>query len=284
MNAPSESLPMPRGRRGKARVAILTILDEEFEAVRAALELTTFLNGYGYRAGESVLTPDVVVYQTSGRFNLAANGAVTNIVRDYLPDNLLVVGIAGGVAARGVELGDLVVPYFVHYSELAKHVDDAVSWRYVPYDQPSIRILGEPGRDVMREGRWVERVTAERPRAGQVGIHYGENIIAGEKIWGNLDDHAQRRMLERFDDAVAVETESAGVARAVFTSRCELGHNVEYAVIRGVSDLVDVRANQRTRELWRQYAADVAATYARELCLELMKREQEPGVLPVELV
>jgi nucleoside phosphorylase len=271
------------GRLGMARVAVLTIVNDEFDAVKRVYGLTKFSRGYAFADPKEGAT-DIVVYQSDDRFNLAASGSVTKIIRDYMPQFLLVVGIAGGVGAKGVTLGDVVVPRVVHYSELAKHVDGAIFWRYVPFDQPSAMILGAPGRDALREGNWTDRIDSVRPVDGVSTAIFGENIIAGDKIWGSLDDNTQKLILHRFEDAVAVETESAGVARAVFTARCELNHNLQYAVIRGISDLVDVPHNQVGRETWRPYAAAAAAAFSHEIAVRLLEDRSAEGLIAADLV
>jgi nucleoside phosphorylase len=75
-------------------------------------------------------------------------------------------------------------------------------------------------------------------------------------------------------DITAVEMEGAGAAAAVREAN-ELGADVGFLMIRGISDLVQpagdgsgepvtlVRNPQR--DLWKDYAADVAATFAVEM-------------------
>jgi nucleoside phosphorylase len=259
-------------------------VDDEFAAVREIFQLTHFQDGYAFASEALNDDHSLVVYQSNDRFSLAASGSVTKIVRDYLPEYLLVVGIAGGIACRGVALGDVVIPSFVHYPEIAKHVDNKILWRYVPFDHPSTMILGEPGRDVLRQNQWLDHVEVPRPEAGVPQVHLSESIIAGDKIWGSIEDASQEVLLDRFDDAVAVETESAGVARAVFSARCETERNLQYAVIRGVSDLVDVQDNQATREIWRPYAAHVAAAFALQLVKSLNAPRRMTQSIPTDLV
>ena len=169
-------------------------------------------------------------------------------------------------------------------AELAKRVDGNVLWRYFPYDHPSIRILGEPGRDTFREERWRAKLSCAPPAKARSKVHYGDSLLAGEKIWGSLDDDVQVELLERFDDAIAVETESAGVARAVFSARCELSHNLQFAIVRGISDLVDRSGNQRSRERWRRYAASAAAAFVHDLVERLLSEPQPSTAVPVEII
>jgi nucleoside phosphorylase len=272
------------GRLGKAKAVVLTIIEEEFEAVQRHFGLAHFKGGYGFQEEPTHRSHDLVVYQSNDRFNLAASGSVTKIVRDFLPDRLIVVGIAGGIASRGTALGDVIVPQFIHYSELAKHIDDKVLWRYVSYDHPSTTLLGESVRDVHRRNTWAQNISVVRPAAGDVRVRLGESIIAGDKIWGNLNDDAQKLTLDRFEDAVAVETESAGVARAVFTARCEYNHNLQYVVIRAISDLVDQIENQTTRDIWRRYAADVAASFAVDLIDRMAQSATDVAFVATDLI
>lgn len=78
----------------------------------------------------------------------------------------------------------------------------------------------------------------------------------------------QRSVVDRYNDALAIDMESVGVARAVHEAREYFDYNPRFLVIRGISDLVrtrhDVQAdvNSQERSLWKPYASGVAAAFA----------------------
>ena len=91
-------------------------------------------------------------------------------------------------------------------------------------------------------------------------------------------------IVRQFADAVAVDMESYGVARAVFESRRTVGYNPRLLIVRGISDLVAAAEqrprrrfgfqrsrvvndggkmeNDEQRQTWKPYAAAAAATFA----------------------
>jgi nucleoside phosphorylase len=283
--SPDRSPPAsPTGRLGKADICVFSVIEEEFEAITEVFGLNFFKQGYGYILDPATNTNRVVFRQSSGRFSLPAAGSISAVVRDYFPDVFIIVGIAGGVSRHGVKLGDVIVPNYIHYSEPLKIVDGVVNWRHVPYDHPSTYILGEAVQDAARKKQWQGNISYKRPARGNPQLHLGSSLIAGDKIWGSVANEEQIALLARFDDAIGVETESAGIARAVFEARGETNHNVQYVVTRGISDLIDKAANQSSRDAWRRYAAHAAATFARSVVDEVSVVRRTHAFLPMEVL
>ena len=111
---------MRRGRRGTARVGVITILDEEFEEARTALAATNRVTRTGCFT-PNLGTLDCVVTQATDRANVAAGGAVGDLIENFRREVVILCGIAGGVKGRdGVALGDVVVGAYLHYWEFRK--------------------------------------------------------------------------------------------------------------------------------------------------------------------
>jgi nucleoside phosphorylase len=104
-------------------------------------------------------------------------------------------------------------------------------------------------------------IKAERPAAGEPKVIVG-NLIAGEKILGDGENNYQRQILEKFDKAVAVDMESHGLARGAYSARSARHYNLNYLIVRGISDMVDDQGNNETRKRWRAYAAATAAAFS----------------------
>lgn len=262
LHNPLTTATMPKGRLGSARVAILTIVPAEFGAVKDAFSLHTNITGTPYfsaQASPSGKHP-VVLKQASGRTNVPAQQASEDIFEDYRPDFLFLVGTAGGMTDRdGLHLGDVVVPDYVHYAEMQKLVEGKTHRRYLPYDHPSMYLLESFVQPLTFDNRW-----APSSEQGESKALVG-SVVAGEKVWGDPTSHEQQELLKHFSDALAVDMESMGVARSVFSRRRNLSYNAQYLVVRGVSDLVDAPSNDEMRQEWRSYAAGAAAAFARSL-------------------
>lgn len=109
----------------------------------------------------------------------------------------------------------------------------------------------------------------ERPKAGEPKVIIG-NLIAGEKILGDGENEYQRQILEDFDKAIVVDMESYGLERGVYSARGTRYYNLNYLIVRGISDLVNDPGNDDTRRRWRDYAASTAAAFALAVVDELV--------------
>lgn len=294
------------GRRGHARVAVLTVIDQEFNAVRAALGADHEVGQSGVYSpvhcpGSTVGVPFVLA-QSSSRSNTPASHTTGKLVEWFRPEVVLLVGIAGGVVRpyvadgsvrwKGPGLGDVVVAEYVHYADFVKNVPMGRLLRYFPFDQPAAGLVTGHARAVYRTIAGVQPWHAglgQRPVPGQPAVHVGE-VVAVEGVAGNPDSEQQRSILERFDNAAAVDMESMGVGRALHDARSDVHYNPTWMCVRGISDLVRTHGtgfndaqqrlvtdavsadNNQERSLWKPYAAASAAAYTRRLLERLLAR------------
>src|SRR5262249_52807023 len=233
------------GRLGTARVAVLTIIDEEFEAVSEAMKLDHYVDDGYYAAGPDVL--DVVLRQSPDRSNVPATGVARSMLEDYRPEVLIVVGIAGGIAdieggrispREGVAPGDVVIPNYLHYGEFRKLTSKRDLQRYVAFDQPAVSLLETCVHATRRRGLWRDKIPIQAPERSEPPKVIVRSLVAGEKVLGDPSHHEQRQVVGFYSDAVAVDMESYGVARAVFEYRRTVGYNPRLLIIRGISDMV----------------------------------------------
>jgi nucleoside phosphorylase len=268
---------MDRGRRDTARVGVLTIVSDELLAVRGALDANTEIVGTGYYTGD-LMNPTLVLRQSAGRGNTPATMATRDILEDFRPELVVLVGIAGGIGARDdIRPGDVVCADYLHYSEFRKIVGGTDRRRYSAYDQPSVSILNDHMRPAAYAETWRQRI-AVRPPDGQFEpkVLFG-SIVAGEKLLGDLDHEAHQYVIQEYDDALAVDMESFGFARAIHEGRADVRYNPRLAVIRGVSDIVpttpeQVEDNNAQRRAWRPYAAAAAGAFASEVIGRFLDR------------
>lgn len=277
---------MELGRLGTARCAVLTIIDEEFEAAAACLETHHNVPHTPYYC-QAEGQFDMVVRQAADRSQVPAAGATRQTLEDYRPEVLILVGIAGGIADRqGVGLGDVVVPNYLHYSEFRKLTSEGDLRRYASYDHPSISILDSYVHPIRRRDEWLAEIDLPRPdgSAAPPQVVIG-SLVAGEKLYGDPSHQEQRLVVSRHEDAVAVDMESFGVARAVAESRRSVDYNPRLLIVRGVSDLVraadeksdpsestkSAEDNSEQREKWRPYAAAAASAFAAAVVKQVLE-------------
>jgi len=266
-----------RGRKGHAKIGIITVVVEEFTEVQAILDLSIELPGTTpYYVASKTFSDnyDVVLMRLPGRGNINSSIGATGLMEDFRPPHILLVGIAGGVHGRdNTQLGDVVLPDFIEYYEMRKIADGQSRRRMDPYDHPSHRLRYQMAEPMSYRSDWLTRITAER-RPVQDGnspkVIIG-NLIAGEKILGDNEDTYQSSILDDYDKAIAVDMESWGVAKAVYQMRATRYYDPQYLVIRGISDLVNEPGNDATRRQWRSYAAHVGAAFGSALIERILR-------------
>lgn len=245
-------------------VLIMTIIRAELDAVRLLFDLEKFQGPSGLAWGarldsEAGGRHSVVAVRPAEKGTLAAMGKVTRALREWQPRRLLVVGIAGGVSRARPEmgLGDIVLGSEVVYYELQKHTPGAVEFQYTPLAQVDQSLKEVALLALVDDESWSDGLALPDGRAARA---VPGKILTGDKLLGDAGDPALLELLGRHPDALAVEMESGGVARAVHEHENE--RKVAWLTVRAVSDFCDRAGNQETRDKWRVPAARSAATAA----------------------
>jgi predicted ATPase/nucleoside phosphorylase len=243
---------------------IVTALEEERDAVLAKLP------GYRrlppsehdiriyYEASLPTAFPDgntgiyrIIIMPLLGMGRLQAANATTDAIRRWQPRYILLVGIAGGVAARGVTLGDVLISDQIVDYELQKITPKGADIRWEIY-RADPRLVGACRNFSIDNCNSL--ITTPRPKAGSPKRLIG-SVASGDKVIAFSDVMAQYR--ESWPMLIGVEMEAAGVAGAAFQTVEPPG----FFMIRAVSDLADQRKNSTNVRKWRLYACDIAAAY-----------------------
>jgi nucleoside phosphorylase len=260
------------GRLGTARVAILTIVEPEFQAVQRQLKADSEVPGTEF-VTPNPTTLDVILAKSRDRGNVPAGEATASLLEKFRPEVILVCGIAARIAAidrDAVMLGDVVVPAYLHYAEYVKHSPGKHLRRYAAHEQPATDLRATLAEPVRRNNGWRESIDVARPGTGEPEVWTEGGLVAGERLLDDPGSPLQQAVVEDFSDAVAVDMESFGVARAVHHARTEVTYNPRLLVVRGMSDTVSVGKDEDTdndavRRLWRPYAASVSGAFVRHL-------------------
>jgi nucleoside phosphorylase len=287
---------MQRGRIGTARIAVLTILQSEQSAVMNVFSPSYNIPSTGYwcpSAGDF----STVFARSAGRSQVPANDAARRLLEYFRPEILIVLGIGGGFQGRdGLCLGDVVVANYIHYYEFQKWSGGVSQKRFTPFDQPTESIIENHVAPIVLENKWHGAIAEPRPEGvdGDPKVIEG-SLVTGEKLLSDPTSVQQQQIVREYSDAVAVDMESYGVARALYESRAAVDYNPRFVVIRGVSDLVSSKArrrpwprsrrststmasaiNQDQRERCRNYAAASAASLASAVIQRLMASTTDP--------
>jgi nucleoside phosphorylase len=185
--------------------------------------------------------------------NASAAAVTERAIRHFDPHVALFVGVAGGV--KDVALGDVVVATKVYGYESGK--EDPKGFKPRAEVFRTSHEIEQRGRALGKRDNWRNRFDPSIEH-GTPRIVVGP-IAAGEKIVATSAKGTARRLSQLYGDAVAVEMEGRG-----FLEGLQLNSEVRGGVIRGISDLLDGKA-QADKAGWQQRAADAASAAAFEI-------------------
>jgi nucleoside phosphorylase len=250
---------------GPADVLIVTALPEEREAVLKKLPnarrldpseedvRTYYLSKLPLsRARAEGAFYRVVVTDLVGMAQVNAALAANDAIRRWKPRALLLVGIAGGVEASGVALGDVLIAREVAYFGIGKATEAGMEYevKMIPVDSRMGTAMNNFAR---ADGSAL--ITVPRPDEGIETMHFGP-MATGDTVV------ADPALLKRYQGTtrklIGVEMEAWGVAMAAF----QASHPKRFFMIRAASDLADSGKENAEVRRWRAYACDVAASYA----------------------
>jgi nucleoside phosphorylase len=264
-----------------ADVAILTVIPEAHDAVRqlCSLSRSEERGGQPYWTGRVPAAGGgehlVVLDRAVDRSNLPAQEAAQRLLQHWRPRHLIVADIGGGFHGRdGLAVGDVVFASLVHYYEFVKETaGGGVEARDFARAAPA-RGARATLAVIAQEATWPERIEHARPGGTRdwPSLLEGE-IVAGDHLLSDPDSSLVAGLVGAYPKALAIDMESAGVARAVYGAQQDELFT-QLTILRGISDLVDdpERDNQATRDDWKPYAAHAAAAAA----LRLVTRTRLP--------
>jgi adenosylhomocysteine nucleosidase len=259
-------------------VAIITVLPEEYHAVLQKLDNVQTLiepgegpNLYVWATGEirspGRETPRRIVVAMAGEAG-EVSGALTtqSTIARFKPRDVLLVGIAGGVH-ESLALGDVVLSSRIWGYEHG-HLGTRYDAGGVIYFHPDPTLLAAAlalGPD------WRRRIEAFPPDDGAFPNVIAGKTASGNKVIENTDSAYFAQSLLLDTTIVSVDMEGAGAAAAVGQNH-DRGGTTGFLMIRGISDLVaettaegkprSEQGRNPQRDLWKRYAADVAASFA----------------------
>jgi nucleoside phosphorylase/tetratricopeptide (TPR) repeat protein len=216
--------------------------------------------------GPAITYRVIVLLSGVGRVNAAA--ATGDAIRRWNPRYVILVGIAGGVAEKGVELGDVLIADQIVDYELQKQTPEGTDIRWEVH-RPDPRLL-EAARSLADE-EWQTSIAVDRPD-GEIPKRHIGLIASGDKVIAFKDALTQYRAT--WSKLIGVEMEAGGAAAAAFQASSQPG----FLVVRGVSDLADAEKGSPEVEKWRSNACDVAAAYT----IALLKSTPIPPISNVQ--
>lgn len=241
-------------------VVMLTALDLEYRAVRRNLEVTGVRShpaGTRFELGRLPGVIGEVAVATTGEGNLGAAVLTERAIAMFQPAALLCVGIAGGLRDY-IALGDVVVATKVYAIHGGCERDDGFLAR--PKAWHASHELEQFARQVAQAGDWTRLITQVQGRAGASpghapAVHF-KAVASGEVVLAAADTSLTALLRATYDDAEAVEMESAGIAHAAHLNR-----SLPVLSVRGISDRANGSKDIADAAGWRYVAAAHAAAF-----------------------
>jgi mevalonate kinase/nucleoside phosphorylase len=265
---------VPRALPSKADFALITAIEREQDAVNVALDAvksafkltldfvkknnTEYFYGWVRSKSNPMKEHFVVCARCSTTGNQASQALTSAVLADWNPDNILLVGTAGGVQGRQeIQLCDVVVSSTIAYD---KKKQTAGGWEAYsePGKTPAAKFLRMANHVVDSRMQWYTNLGVKPFGDPEIPPKIVvEQIISGEDLRG--DDKAQELgfLLKTYPRAVAVEMEGGGVSYFLWDS----GSKTDFTVVKGITDYVNANPerNQKMRDLCRSYASKAAA-------------------------
>ena len=259
-----------------ADLVVLTVLEEEYEAVLACLATPHLLLG-----GEG--TPNTYAWQLGGidapRYGAAFRvvvgmgtptptyGALAAMqaIRLFDPRYIAFVGVAGGFEREGQRHGDVVVSSTVVAYEYGK-VDTG---GFTPRGDFTYRCDGglvRAAKAVASARWWREDENTREPRV-RTGM-----IASGDKVIDDPEEALFTAVAKIWPKLLAVEMEGAGVGASAHEAQSQ-GCLARFVLVRGISDMPHTKAagegaSTGERDRWKQTAARNAARFLAHLVAE----------------
>src|SRR5262249_52755474 len=128
------------GLLGTAKIGVLTITEQELTVVRDVFGLHENIPETGYWASNGAKSDHrIVLKRSSAQSNLIYAESAGDIVQDFRPSFILLIGTAGGYGGRDdLNLGDVVISDYVEFSGYWKYKDNQILRRKIAHDHPSL--------------------------------------------------------------------------------------------------------------------------------------------------
>ncbi len=248
-------------------VVVLTALNVEYEAVRRRLMdpcMQPHQRGTRYEIGALRGTDCQVALALTGKGNQSAAVMAERAIGEFEPRAVLFVGVAGALW-EATPLGDVVVATHVYSYHGGTSEDDGFKAR--PRVWEADHGVSQLAAHVARRVDWAE---SDGIDGCGPSVHFG-GIAAGEVVHNSRRSHEAELIRQHYNDALAVEMESAGVAQAGHLSGSPV------VIVRGISDKADGTKNSEADGRWQPRAVEHAAAFATCLARQLIN-EREPSM------
>ncbi len=254
-------------------VVLLTALDLEYQAVRrylAKARTQPHPAGTLFEVGTLTDAPGKVCLAVTGEGNISAAVVAERAIAMFQPRALLCAGVAGSLK-NDIALGDIVVATKVYAFHSGREHDNGFLAR--PRAWHASYELEQLARQAARTGHWARLVHDPGCLASPVdwppAVHF-KPVASGEVVLTATGTSLTTLLRGTYDDAVAIEMESAGIVHAAHLNR-----SLPALSVRAISDQADARKHTADTAGWQYIAAERAAAFTVCIASQIL-RSQTP--------
>ncbi len=268
---------LENGGAMRTDVAVITALPMELDAfMRQGDNWEPIENDKGsirtYFKHTNAAGVTIIAACASGMGQLNAALLTRDVIEEWAPKKLILVGIAGGLS-KEVKLGDIVVSDQIVDYELGKITPTGTTPRWSVYrSDPRLkeRLANYSNSD------WVKGIAAERPVGDQTiipKIHTGV-VLSGNKVIA--DEKTAGALRSVWTRAAAIEMEASGIASALYQKET----SPSFVMIKGICDHADSKKDDR----WQLYAAEAAGAFAMAFILDKLQINDTKPPKPEKII
>ncbi len=228
-------------------IIILTILSEEFFAVKERLKNTEYVKDknvtYSNMLLEGTLSDGagierkVLLCQSPEAGNTDMAITLSHVLNDYSCKVAILIGIAGGITSK-LNIGDVIIADEVIYYEKQKDTETGNTSRMTSY-RASRWTKNQISRLEVEIGKGKSKFALDSPSGNTFMVEKGP-IGSGEKVLANSESEIIAKLKFTHDKTKAVEMEAAGLSMYMEAEASSKEPKVHHTIIiRGISDKAD---------------------------------------------
>jgi nucleoside phosphorylase len=261
-----QKLRVLREKLGKPEIVVITALDEEldylYEFPLGWSDPKVQKDGISYRRGHLAKDVDVIAASAHSTGLIAAAILAAKVLKEWQPSVAAMIGICGGIKARGVNIGDIVVASQCFHYQFGAFEDGKVI-RELRVENTETQVI-DIVEHLARRTKVLSEIQQSLPRGFKkpnttLKCHIGPTASADLVV---KDAEKLGEAVEADRKTIAVDMESYAFMRAA-----RLANTRWSFVVKSVSDFADAKKDDE----YREYAKYTSARFFIQMAQSLVE-------------